>query len=168
MDDVDTQSPTSPVKKIAVIGASRCDEATRLAALEVGRRIAQAGAVLLNGGRGGVMEASAEGARAAGGTTVGILPGSGADTSPPNRFIDIALYSGIGQARNLVLVLSADAVIAVGGGWGTLSEIAMAMKHGRRLVLLGSWDLTPPAGSDLPMPPVTSTAEEAVRRALAG
>lgn len=165
MDDVDANNNA---KKVAVIGASRCDEATRLAALEVGRRVAEAGAVLLNGGRGGVMEASAEGARGAGGTTIGVLPGTGADASPPNRYIEIALYSGMGQARNLVLVLSADAVIAVGGGWGTLSEIAMAMKHGRPLVLLGSWDLAPPVGSDLPMPPVASTPAEAVRLALEG
>jgi uncharacterized protein (TIGR00725 family) len=152
--------------KIAVIGGAVCDGATRAAAFEVGRLIAEARAVLLCGGGAGVMEAAAEGARAAGGQTVGILPGTDAGASPPNRHIQIPLYTGMGQARNLVVVLSADAVVAIGGEWGTLSEIALAMKHGRPLVLLDSWRLGHPAAAGAAMPERAATAAEAVRRAL--
>lgn len=155
-----------PPLKIAVIGASSCDDSTRRNAFDVGRRVAEAGAVLLCGGGSGVMEAAAEGARAGGGQTIGVLPGAGPDSSPPNRFVQIPLYSGMGQARNLVLVLSADAVIAVGGEWGTLSEISMAMKHRRPLVLLGSWELRHPSEPEAPMPTTATTPEEALRLAL--
>ncbi len=111
------------------------------------------------------MQAAAEGARSSGGSTVGILPGSGAAQSPPNHAIDLAIYTGMGQARNVVLVLSADAVIAVGGEWGTLSEIAMARKHGRPLVLLDSWRLEAPAGGDTELPARATSAREAVELA---
>ena len=160
------EHPERPPIKIAVIGGASCDDLTRRDALAVGRGIAEAGAVLLCGGRSGVMEAAAEGARSVRGRTVGILPGSGPASSPPNRFIEIPIYSGLGQARNLVLILSADAVIAVGGEWGTLSEIAMAMKHARPLVLLGSWDLEHPSDPEAAMPLTADSPEEAVRCAL--
>lgn len=153
--------------RIAVVGASRCDRPTREAAYRVGREIASRGALLLCGGGSGVMEAAARGARDAGGRTIGILPGSGPGTSPPNPSIEIPIYTGMGQARNVVLVLSADGVIAVGGEWGTLSEIAMARKHGRPVVLLDSWELTPPASSGAEPPPRASTPGEAVRELLA-
>jgi uncharacterized protein (TIGR00725 family) len=94
------------------------------------------------------MSAAAEGAAAAGALTVGILPGANSSESPPNPHIRLPLFTGMGQARNLVLVLSADAVIAVAGGWGTLSEIAMGAKHGRPVILLDSWDLELPADLD--------------------
>lgn len=90
------------------------------------------------------MEHSAAGARAAGGSTVGILPGTGPGSSPPNTSIDLPVFTGLGQARNVVLVLSAHAVIAIGGGWGTLSEIGLAMKHGIPCVELESWRLEHP------------------------
>lgn len=165
--------PRPEIPRIAVAGGGSCDEATRQCALEVGRRIAEAGAVLVCGGGSGVMAAAAEGARRAGGTTIGILPGTGRLDSPPNRSIDIPIYTGLGQGRNLVLVLTADAVIAVGGEWGTLSEIALAGKHGRPVVLLGSWGLEPPPpGADggqrpaITMPVVAGTPREAVEAAL--
>jgi uncharacterized protein (TIGR00725 family) len=149
-----------------VAGGGRCDQATHDVAVEVGREIARAGAVLLCGGGGGVMAAAAEGARSAGGLTVGVLPGKDAVESPPNPAIEIPLFTGLGQARNVVLVLSADAVIAVGGEWGTLSEIATAMKHRRPVVLFDSWQLGHPAGPGTAMPATADTPREAVDLAL--
>lgn len=132
--------------QIAVVGAASCDgELTRLAGA-VGRQIASYGAVLLCGGRGGVMAAASEGARAAGGLVVGVLPGADARASAPNPHLDVALFTGLGQARNVVLTLSAHAVVAVGGGWGTLSEIALALKQRVPVVLLESWSLARPDG----------------------
>jgi uncharacterized protein (TIGR00725 family) len=161
--------PNGPVRaplKLMVAGGCQADEATRAAAFETGREIARAGAALLCGGGGGVMSAAAEGARSEGGLTIGVMPGADADTSPPNPSIDIALFTGLGQARNVVLALSADAVIAIGGEWGTLSEIAIAMKHRRPVVLLDSWGLEPPAGTQLAVPPSASSPHDAVALAL--
>ncbi len=124
---------------IGVIGPGSCDEEIAARARAVGRAVAQCGAVLLTGGRGGVMAAAAEGAYAAGGLTLGILPGASKRETPPNPFIDIALCTGLGEARNAVNVCASDALIAVGGGWGTLSEIALAAKAGKPVVLLGAW-----------------------------
>jgi uncharacterized protein (TIGR00725 family) len=151
---------------VAVSGAGTCDE--RLAALaeETGREIARAGAVLLTGGRGGVMAAACRGARAEGGLTVGILPGAGPEESPPDDAVEVAIFTGLGQARNLVLVLSAAAVVAVGGAWGTLSEIALALKHGRPVVTLASWDLGRPDGRAEPLLTRAETPREAVAAAL--
>ena len=98
--------------RLAVIGAGSCSDATGRLAFDVGKEIGRRGAVLLCGGRGGVMERAAAGARAAGGTTVGILPGSSTEESPPNDSIDLPIFTGLGQARNMVLVLSAHAAIA--------------------------------------------------------
>jgi uncharacterized protein (TIGR00725 family) len=86
------------------------------------------------------MERAAAGARDAGGRTVGVLPGRSARESPPNEGIELPLFTGLGQARNLILVLSSQAIIAIDGGWGTLSEIAHAVKHGVPVVLLESWE----------------------------
>lgn len=127
--------------RLAVIGAGTCDARLDTLAYDVGREVARRGALLLCGGRGGVMERAASGARDAGGRTVGILPGRSPRESPPNASIDLPIFTGLGQARNQVLVLSAHAVIAVGGGWGTLSEIGLAMKHDIPVVLLESWKL---------------------------
>ncbi len=106
---------------------------------EVGQRIARRGAVLVCGGRGGVMEAACRGAKAEGGTTVGILPGG--DRSEANAYVDIPIATGLGEARNAIVVRTADAVIAVSGGYGTLSEIGLALKMGRPVVGLGTWEL---------------------------
>jgi uncharacterized protein (TIGR00725 family) len=95
--------------------------------------------VLFCGGLGGVMEAACRGARKAGGTTVGILAGT--DRSDANRYVDVALPTGLGQARNALVVRAGDALVAVGGGYGTLSEIALALRRGKRVVGLGTWDV---------------------------
>jgi uncharacterized protein (TIGR00725 family) len=121
---------------VAVIGPG--DEPT-VAAAEVGRLLAERGATLVCGGRGGAMEAACRGAKEADGLTVGILPG--ADRSDANPFVDVALPTGLGEARNALVVGAADAVIAIGGGYGTLSEIALALKAGKRVIGLGTWEI---------------------------
>jgi uncharacterized protein (TIGR00725 family) len=125
--------------QIGVLGASSCGPDIEEAAYRVGREIARQGAVLLCGGLGGVMMAAARGAKDAGGLTVGILPGSSA--SDANPYVDLRVVTDMGHARNVVLVRSADAVIAVSGGYGTLSEIAIARKIGIPCVGLHTWDL---------------------------
>lgn len=158
--------------QIAVVGPAVCDERTGALARELGTELARAGATVLTGGRGGAMAAASEGARAAGGLTVGILPGANAEQSPPNPHLAVALFTGLGQARNQVLVLSAGAVVAVGGGWGTLSEIALALKHRIPVVLLESWRLQRPDGLLDPLLAVAlspaDAAEIAVRQARHG
>jgi uncharacterized protein (TIGR00725 family) len=124
---------------IGVMGPAACDQPTAALARAVGRGIAERGAVLLTGGRSGVMEQASRGAKEAGGTTLGILPGATAAESAPNTFVDVALFTGLGEARNWVNVCASDAIIAIGGGFGTLSEIALALKAKKPLVLLGSW-----------------------------
>jgi uncharacterized protein (TIGR00725 family) len=121
---------------VAVIGPG--DEPT-VAAVEVGRLLAERGAALVCGGRGGAMEAACRGAKEADGLTVGILPG--ADRSDANPFVDVVLPTGLGEARNALVVGAADAVIAIGGGYGTLSEIALALKAGKRVIGLGTWEI---------------------------
>jgi uncharacterized protein (TIGR00725 family) len=121
---------------VAVIGPG--DEPT-VAAAEVGRLIAERGAVLVCGGRGGAMEAACRGAKEVGGLTVGILPGP--DRSEANPFVDVVLPTGLGEARNALVVGAADVVIAIGGGYGTLSEIALALKVGKRVIGLGTWEI---------------------------
>lgn len=106
---------------------------------EAGRLLAQAGAVVVTGGMSGVMEAASKGAKEAGGTTLGILPGL--DRRDANPYVDVAVATGMGEARNALVVRAADAVIAVGGEWGTLSEIALARKTGKPVVGIGSWQL---------------------------
>lgn len=122
---------------MAVIGASACSKEEAALAQEVGQRLAQAGAVVLTGGRGGVMEAACRGARQAGGLTIGILPGN--DAREANPWVQLPIVTGLGEARNAVLMRTAQAVIAVGGEYGTLSEIAFALKFGKPVVGLYSW-----------------------------
>jgi uncharacterized protein (TIGR00725 family) len=130
---------TRAIERVAVIGASECTAAQAILAEEVGRRIAEAGWVLYTGGLAGVMEAASRGARGAGGRVVGILPGAAASDANPH--VEIPIATGMGHARNVVLVQSVDAVVAIGGGHGTLSEIAVALKLGRPLVALESWEI---------------------------
>jgi uncharacterized protein (TIGR00725 family) len=120
-------------KTIAVVGRDGVlpDEVKQMAE-KIGEDIASAGAVLICGGRGGVMEASCRGAKKHGGVTVGLLPSL--DSSDANEYIDIALTTGLGYARNTLVASSADAVIAVNGSTGTLSEIAMALNFGKKVV----------------------------------
>jgi len=150
---------------VAVIGPAHASEPECEAAEQVGRRIAEGGAVLVCGGLGGVMEAACRGASAAHGTTVGILPGT--DRSEANEYVAIAIPTGMGEARNAIVVGAADAVVAVGGEFGTLSEIALALKAGIPVIGLYSWEL---ARSGLPVEGVVPAAgpEEAVGLALDG
>lgn len=126
---------------IGVMGASQCDEEIYQLARRVGALIAERGAVLLCGGRGGVMEAAARGAKEAGGLTIGILPGMNAGETPPNPYIDVAIFTGLRDGRNWINICASDAIIAIAGGYGTLSEIALALKVGKPVVLLRSWEL---------------------------
>ena len=112
------------------------------------------------------MDAVAEGAAAAGGLTVGLLPGPDAQASPPSRHLQVVLFTGLGQARNVPLVLSAHAVLALAGGWGTLSEIAHALKHRIPVVSLGSWTPVPPGATPDPLLVIAHTPEEAVKEVL--
>jgi uncharacterized protein (TIGR00725 family) len=148
---------------VAVCGPSVATDEEAARAEEVGRRLAEAGAVVLCGGLGGVMDAVARGASAAGGTVVGILPG---DTrSGASAHLTLAIPTGMGEARNALIAKAADAVIAIGGGWGTLSEIALARKMGKPVVGLATWELAR-AGASLEMIARASTPEEAVLRTL--
>jgi uncharacterized protein (TIGR00725 family) len=142
-------------KYIGVIGAGECDAELGRLAEAVGRGIAEAGAVLVCGGMGGVMEAACRGAKAAGGTTIGILPGP--DRDGANECVDFAIATGINEARNLAIIRTADALVAVGGSYGTLSEIGFALKAGKKVVGLKTWDIK---GMVL-----AATAEEAVQLA---
>jgi len=117
---------------IAVVGGSTCTSEEAEWAAALGRLVAERGAVLLCGGLGGVMAAAARGAKQAGGLTVGILPGS--DSEDANPHVDVPLATGMGEMRNALIVRAAHAVIAIGGGWGTLSEIALAQRIGTPVV----------------------------------
>lgn len=120
------------------MGSGDAAEAELAAAEEVGAAVAAAGCGLVCGGLGGVMEAACRGARSRGGLTVGILPGL--DREEANGWVVVALPTGLGEARNALVVRAADAVVAVGGGWGTLSEIALALKAGLPVVGLDTWE----------------------------
>jgi len=111
---------------VAVVGGGNCSGTEAEWAAAVGRLVAERGAVLVCGGLGGVMEAAARGAKQAGGLTIGILPGN--DPGAANPHIDVAIATGMGEMRNALIVRAAGAVIAIGGGWGTLSEIALARR----------------------------------------
>jgi uncharacterized protein (TIGR00725 family) len=145
-------------KRIGVIGGSRADAASLEAAAKVGGLIAEAGAVLVCGGLGGVMEAAAAGAKRAGGLTIGILPGG--EPSDANPAIDVPIASGIGYARNAIVAMNADALIAIDGEYGTLSEIAYGIIYGKTVVGLGTWDVRGVVAARTP--------EEAVALALGG
>ena len=151
---------------IAVIGPSRATPDIAEAAFRVGALIARGGAILVCGGGGGAMEAACRGARSAGGTTVGILPGPTREDANP--FVDVAIPTGMGEMRNTLIVRAADALIAVGGEFGTLSEVAFALKTGVPVVGLGTWDLAPPAGDAFGIAiERVESAEAAARVALA-
>jgi uncharacterized protein (TIGR00725 family) len=122
-----------------VVGPGEADGEILAAAELVGRALAARGAVVVCGGLGGVMEAACRGAKAAGGTTLGVLAGS--DRAQANAYVDVAVPTGMGEARNALVAGTADAVVAVGGGYGTLSEIAMALKAGKRVVGLDTWEI---------------------------
>jgi uncharacterized protein (TIGR00725 family) len=136
------------------------------AALSVGQQLAQKGYVVLTGGLGGIMTAACKGAKEAGGLTVGILPGT-RNSSPANRYVDIPIYTGMGEARNAINVKSCRAAIAIGGEYGTLSEIALALKGGYPIILLDSWSIKPYGGTENQDLLIAETPEEAVSMAMA-
>jgi uncharacterized protein (TIGR00725 family) len=150
--------------QISVIGGAAGDDEALRAAEAVGRGIAEAGAVLVCGGRTGVMEAASRGAAEAGGTVLGILPTSSLEDANP--YVTYAIATGIGHARNLAVVGSGRAVIAIGGEWGTLSEIAFARRLERPVIALRSWPLRSRAGTGLGIVEA-ETPEEAVSAAIA-
>jgi uncharacterized protein (TIGR00725 family) len=143
---------------VAVIGAGECDASLFKLAREVGRRLAEAGCIVVSGGLGGVMEAASRGASEAGGLVVGIVPG--ADPSAANEHVTLAVATGMGDARNAILANTAAGFIAVGGSYGTLTEIAFALKRRKPVVALESWDVDPAVRR-------ATTAEEAVSILLA-
>jgi uncharacterized protein (TIGR00725 family) len=140
---------------VAVLGPHDASEPLLELARETGALLARTGCSVYTGGLGGVMEAAARGAREAGGLTVGILPG--ADTAEANEWVQVAVATGLGEARNLVLIRSVEAAIAIGRGYGTLSEIAFALRLSKPVVLLDSWNEV--GGHAM----VAATPEQAVR-----
>ena len=143
-------------KYVAVCGAPEATQSQLDAAREVGKLLAESGAVVINGGLGGVSGAASEGASRAGGTVVGLLPDAGREGANPH--LTVALPTGMGQARNVLIVTAAESVIAIGEGWGTLSEIALARRLGRSVFALDTW---PVEGLEIVHSPA-----EAVKRAL--
>ena len=143
--------------QIGVIGAGQCSSEIEKLAEEVGKEIARNKAVLVCGGLGGVMEASARGAKQEGGNTVGILPGVSFEDANP--FIDIPIVTGLSHARNVLVVRSSHALIAIEGGYGTLSEIAIALKIGKPVVGLRTWKISEEIVT-------VETPQEAVKKAI--
>jgi len=127
-------------KYISVIGGYPCSPEESLMAETVGRELAKQGAILICGGEGGVMEAACKGAQAEGGITIGILPGDSRRTANP--YVMVPIVTGIGSARNIIVVKSAQAVIAIGGGYGTLSEISFALKNGIPVIGMNTWNFS--------------------------
>ncbi len=149
---------------IALVGPGDASPAELHAAEEAGAAIAEAGAILVCGGLGGVMEAGCRGARSRLGTTFAFLPGD--DRDDANGWVQHAVPTGMGEARNVLIVRAADALVAIGGAWGTLSEDALALRAGKPVVGLGTWEL---ARDGEPVPGVVAAPgpREAVREALA-
>ncbi len=148
---------------MAVVGGGDAGTDALAVAEELGRELARRGAVVVCGGLGGVMEAVCRGAQSAGGRTVGILPG--VDRANANAYVDVAVPTGMGEGRNLLVVRTADVVIAVDGEFGTLSEIALALRLGKPVVGIDTWDLRREGVRDDPIVRV-STAVEAADAAL--
>ncbi len=152
--------------RIAVCGGASADSESLKVATQVGMALADAGAVVLTGGGSGVMAAATRGARERGGMTVAISPAAAQPVAPGAVEVDLPIYTGFGQGRNLVLVLSAQAVIAIGGEWGTLSEIALAQKHRIPVVGLNTWKVTAPTADLTDSFTTAENAAEAVSEAL--
>jgi len=143
--------------QIGVIGASRCDDRIYRIAMRVGELLAERGCIVINGGLSGVMEASAKGAKLRGGITVGIIPSDSKEHANP--YIDVVVVTNMGHARNVIIAHSSDALIAIGGEYGTISEMAIALKLGKKVVAI-----EPPVV--LPGIKVVETPEEAVEEVL--
>jgi hypothetical protein len=151
---------------IAIVGPAEADQRALALAHECGRLLAESGAVVVCGGLGGVMDAACRGAREAGGTTVGLLPGS--DRAAASPHLTVAIATGLGELRNGLVVRAADAVIGIGGSWGTLSELALARRTGTPVVLLGGWQVRDGGGAVADLGVRVRTARRAVAAALAG
>jgi uncharacterized protein (TIGR00725 family) len=149
---------------VAVSGGGEAGQEACRAAEEVGRELARRGAVVVTGGLGGAMAAASRGAKEEQGTTVGILPGD--DRAEANPWVDVALATGLGEGRNVVLVRTVDAVVAVAGEFGTLSEIALALRAGTPVVGLATWELVRD-GQPVEAVVVAGTPAEAAERAVA-
>ncbi len=150
-------------KFIAVIGGSQCSSQEARLAEEVGRELAKRGATLICGGLGGVMEAACRGASSEGGVTIGILPGESRQAANP--YVQFPIVTGIGYARNVAVVKSAQAVIAISGSYGTLSEISHALQSGIPVIGLNTWSLSKNGQQDNSIIPAQNPAE-AVDKAL--
>ena len=150
---------------IAVVGPGAADEQTCELAAEVGRLVAARGAVVVCGGLGGVMDAAARGAAESGGTSLGILPGHDRRDAGPH--LTLAVATGLGEMRNGLLVRDSDAVIAVGCSWGTLSEIALGVRQGIPVVVIGGWSVLDANGVAVPGPVPASSPARAVELAFA-
>jgi len=148
---------------IAVIGGGQCSKEEAKLAEEVGRELARQGAILVCGGLGGVMEAACKGASSQGGVTIGILPGDSRQAANP--YIQIPIVTGMGYARNITVVKSAQAVIAIGGNYGTLSEISHALQSGIPVIGLNTWSLSRKGQQDNSIIPAQNPTE-AVNKAL--
>ena len=149
---------------ISVIGESKATDQNYSIAEKVGVLIARSGATLVCGGLDGVMEAACKGAKSAGGSTIGILPGLSKNEA--NQWIDIPICTGLGDARNIVVVRTGSAVIAIGGAYGTLSEIGHALSDGKPIFALNSWEITK-SGIQNPLLTHCKNEKEAVEKALA-
>ena len=148
---------------VAVSGGGDADQETCRQAEALGRELARRSAVVVTGGLGGVMEAACRGAKAEGGTTIGILPLD--DRAGANAWVDVAVPTGLGEGRNALVVRAADVVVAVAGGFGTLSEIALALRLGRPVVGLGTWELAW-RGEQVDAVVVASSPADAAERAV--
>jgi len=148
---------------IAVIGGSKCSPEEAELAEEVGQELAKRDAIVVCGGMGGVMEAACKGASSQGGVTIGILPGNSRQTANP--YVQIPIVTDLGEARNVIVIKSAQAVIAIGGSYGTLSEISHALRAGIPVIGLNTWSLSRNGQLDNSIIPAQNAAE-AVKRAL--
>ena len=147
------------------MGGASCSQQIAEIAERVGELIAERGGVLLCGGGSGVMEACCKGAKSAGGLTIGIMPGSDRSESPSNEYIDVPIFTGMSDGRNSVNAKSSDVVIAIDGGSGTLSEIGLALKNGKPVIALDSWEIKR-SGKIPDGYHAVKTAEEAVEMAF--
>jgi len=149
--------------RIAVLGPNKCSKSEYEWGVAVGSELARRGCVIICGGLGGMMEAAAKGAKSEGGMTVGILPNASADDA--NAYIDVPIPTGLGAFRNMLVVQSADAVIAIKGKYGTLSEIAFALRLGVPVIGLNTWTISRGGKTD-PGIHVAKTPREAVEMAV--
>jgi uncharacterized protein (TIGR00725 family) len=153
-------------KQIAVCGPSACSTGEARQAFEIGELLAAAGATVICGGGPGVMAAVARGAQRAGGLVIGVRPDDDPSTASP--YLSAVVVTGMGEARNGIIVKSADAVIVIGGSWGTMSEVALALRRGIPVVSLAGWSVVDADGTMVPGITTVGSADDAVSAALGG